>query len=367
MLVWDESQAIALTGSCQDDQSRELTLPLGKRGELTVARPELRFQIAGSLDAPVGTLELTAGSISWQREITNTVLPKLESLQVSAEIRPEQIKLNTFTAALESQGIEASGVWPVSQGAWRELWLKKKLPDWERAQGNLNLREARLAALSRYLPSALAPEGWVSARLELKPGKELEGILLLTNAATRALGKLAPLREINARVRFDQQRATLEDFHGQIGGQAVSADGFVTIPGERPLDYRVNLRGTNVPLARSLELLLRGDFDVQLRGGSNAPPVLTGTVRLHDGLFVQHAAARVWQGPRRPQLRPPYFSVTNAPLADWRLDLTLAGEQMLRVQTPEFKGLVSANLNLRGSLRQPVLTGDVRADAGRVV
>src|SRR6185503_2688708 len=167
--------------------------------------------------------------------------------------------------------------------------------------------------LSAYLPGVLSPEGRLNAILDLKTGKRLEGVLSLTNAATRPMGPITPLRDIAALVRFDGHRAVLQDFRGQIGGQTISADGFVTVPelDGSGLDYHVNLHGTNVPLARSPELLLRGDLAVSLRGGSTLPPLLSGAVTLRDGLYVQHASALVWSAPRRPEWRPPYFSVTN--------------------------------------------------------
>jgi translocation and assembly module TamB len=247
------------------------------------------------------------------------------------------------------------------------LWSERKLPDWDRAHGRLQVDGAQVAALAHYVPQVLAPEGQWSAKLELKSGRQFDGTLSLTNISTRALGNLAPLRDISARVRFDSQRAVLEDFHGQIGGQPILADGFITLLDPGGLDYRVNLRGTNVPLARSLELLLRSDFDVRLRGGSNLPPVLTGGVNLHDGLYLEHAPAMVWSGPKRTEFRPPYFSVTNEPLANWRMDLAISGNRFLRVRTPVFSGLLSASLKLNGTLLQPVLTGDVRADSGRAL
>ena len=98
------------------------------------------------------------------------------------------------------------------------------------------------------------------------------------------------------------------------------------------LNYQVNLHGTNVPLSRRAELLLRGDFELSLRGGSNRPPKLSGNVTLRDGLYVQHASALVWSAARRPEWRPPYFSVTNEPFADWKLDLAVRGDRFLRVR-----------------------------------
>jgi translocation and assembly module TamB len=120
-------------------------------------------------------------------------------------------------------------------------------------------------------------------------------------------------------------------------------------------------------LVRSLEFLLRGDMNLHVRSSGDAPTVVSGTVKLHDGLYVQHASALVWSGPKRPELHPPYFNITNQPLADWKLDLAVRGDRFLRARTPVFSGLLSSTLNLGGTFRQPVLTGDVGIHSGRIV
>ena len=128
----------------------------------------------------------------------------------------------------------------------------------------------------------------------------------------------------------------------------------------------MNLNGTDVPLARSLAFLLRGDFALKIQGGSNLPPVVSGLITLRDGLFLQHASALIWSGPKGTELQPPYFSITNQPLADWKLDVTVAGDRFLRVQTPVFNGVVSANARIRGDLQEPVLTGDAHINSGNI-
>jgi translocation and assembly module TamB len=249
------------------------------------------------------------------------------------------------------------------------LWSAGKLPDWDKAQGHLKLESAQVAAFAAYLPKLLSPEGLLNATLELKAGKRFEGTVSLTNAATLPMGRVAPLRNITALVRLDGNRAVLEDFHGGIGGQQVQAEGFVTIPkmDGSGLDYHVTLHGTNVPLARSPELLLRGDLDITLQGGSDGAPLLSGTVTLRDGLYVQHASALVWSAPRRPEWRPPYFRMTNEIFADWRLQMIVHGDRFLRIRTPVFSGIASADFQLKGSLPSPILTGDARISSGHLM
>ncbi len=369
MFAWDKSQKIALTGNWKDDQSQELSIPLGTRGRLNVSRPELNFKISGTPDSPIADLTANAAKFVWQSKTNNAPRPTLEDFQFVMEIRPDAIRLKTFAAKLDGQPITATGEWPITKDDWSGLWSAGKLPDWSKARGHLELKDAQVAAVSAYLPQMLAPEGKLTATVDLKTGKKLYGVLSLSDAATRAMGAITPVRDIAALVRFDDRRAVLEDFRGQIGGQPIRADGFVTIPelDGSGLDYHVNLHGTNVPIVRSATLLLRGDFDVSLRGGSNQPSLLSGAITLRDGLYVQHASAFVWSSPKRPELRPPYFSVTNEPFSDWKLELAVNGDKFLRVRTPVFSGVLSSDFQLRGTLLTPVLTGDARVNSGRMI
>lgn len=368
-LVWNRSRSIALAGDWNDDQAGSLSVPLGTRGHVEVSQPELRVRISGTPAAPAAELTVGAKKLAWFSQTNHSPLPKLEDVQLKVEVRPDTIQLTTFDAKLDGQPITAAGEWPITEEGWRGLLSERILPDWNQARGRLELDAAQVAAFSSYLPEMLSPEGRLSAVMELKPGKHLEGVASLTNAATRPMGTITPLRDIAATVRFAGTRAVLEDFRGQLGGQPVRADGFVAVAGldGSRLEYQVNLHGTNVPVSRSAELLLRGDFEVSLRGGSNGPPQLSGSVTLRDGLFVQNASALVWSGPVRPEWRPPYFSVTNEPFADWKLDLIVGGDRFLRVRTPVFSGIVSADFQLRGSLGTPVLTGEARVNSGRLI
>ena len=209
MLVWDKAQTIALAGAWNEGQPEALAVPLGTWGELEVSRPELRFRVSGTPEVP--SAELTAGAtkLVWQSKTNNAPRPKLEDMQLAVEIHPDAIRLKTFVGKLDGQPIRASGEWPLSKQDWQELWSTGKQPDWNQAQGHLELAAAQVAAFAAYLLEVLAPEGRVSATLDLKAGKQLAGVLSLTNAATRSLSTITPLRDIAALVRFDGTRAVL--------------------------------------------------------------------------------------------------------------------------------------------------------------
>jgi translocation and assembly module TamB len=292
---------------------------------------------------------------------------RLEQFQLDAIIAPERIEVRHVKGTLDGEAFYAEGEWPLAPDFWTRLRERPKALDWSGAQGRLEIANAKVAVLSRYAPLWLAPEGQMQANLVLRPGRVLDGLIVVTNASTRPLGEISPLRDISARLQFTGEEATLTDFRGELGGQPVRATGLARFASAKEMEYQLRLQGSNVPLSRSVEFLLRGDLDVQLKGNLRTPPSLSGQVLLRDGLFVQHATAFMLSMPERPSLRPPYFTVTNVPFADWQLDLSVRGEQFLRVRTPVFAGSVSANVRLSGQLREPVMVGDAHVAAGRVM
>jgi translocation and assembly module TamB len=365
-LAADDQRALNFQADWQAGD-QEFLLPLGPWGKLQISKPRMQARASGTLALPTARLVMTATSIDWQGETNIPARPRLDDLDVNFELARDSMALRRFAANIDGQPIRAWAESPLAPDSWEKLFAERKPPDWKQARGQLEIEQANVSALSRYAPAVLAPEGRVSLNVSLEPGGKFDGLLLLTNAATRPLGEFTPLRNIAVRVKLSGEEAVLENFQGEIGGEPVRATGRVKVSLQGPLDYEVNLQGTNVPLARSVEFLLRGDMNVQLRGGRTNQSVLTGAITLHDGLYLQHTSSLLTGSRKRPELRPPYFSVTNAPFADWRLNLAIHGNQFLRVRTPFFSGTVSANLAVRGALRDPIVTGDAHVDSGRIL
>jgi translocation and assembly module TamB len=230
----------------------------------------------------------------------------------------------------------------------------KKLPDWTPAHGRLQLASAQMAALA--LPAAVGVAGGtVEAMLELKTGKQLDGVLRLTNAATRALGNSHRCGHYCVLVRLENQRATLEEFHGQIGGQPVLADGFVTLQNREWQDYQVHPRAQCSAGAQS-ESCCESDLIFTLRGGGDVPPVVRRGEFCTTGCICN--TPRHWCGAVRSGLiASALLQCDERAAGRLELDLAASGDRFLRVRTPVFSGLLSANLKLKGPLRAPVHRG----------
>jgi translocation and assembly module TamB len=127
------------------------------------------------------------------------------------------------------------------------------------------------------------------------------------------------------------------------------------------------LRGTNLPLVRRRGLLLRSDVDLNLHQTNGEPANITGEVRVHDSLLVEDLSLLVPGPAAPPNERPPYFAVKAAPYSKWRLGVQVRGDPALRVYSPIFQGTVGSNLRLEGTLGEPELSGELRANSGRVL
>jgi translocation and assembly module TamB len=129
----------------------------------------------------------------------------------------------------------------------------------------------------------------------------------------------------------------------------------------------VSLRGTNVPLSREPGAIIRSDLNLRAVKTNDAPPLITGLARLRDSFLLSDLADLVPRQGAVPAARPPYFSVTDLLFADCRLDVNATGSQFLKVNSTLFRGVVSANLRLEGTLAEPIALGDLKIDSGTVV
>jgi len=172
-------------------------------------------------------------------------------------------------------------------------------------------------------------------------------------------------------MNFQQKSASLQAASFTIGGATVRAQGQADL---RELNFsnlqippfEFSLRGTNVPLSRSPEAIVRSDLDLAITKSNRAPASISGTARLRNSYFLRDLADLVPGKVSEPERRPPYFSITTEPLASWRVNVHVLGERFLTVRTPLFNGRISSNLRIQGTLQEPIALGDLKIDSGLV-
>jgi translocation and assembly module TamB len=363
-LRWDEKDSIDLRAVTASNERfwDGVAAMTGAR----FSKPELNLSVRGTLARPLGVLRARAERLAWEPSTNGVTPPTVENLDVEAEFLRDRAQLKALTVELEGQPVRAHGELPLGKTFWPDLVSSGRLPDWREARGEFEIVDARLELFTRYLPDILSPEGRLSLEVALQPGAKLDGLLEITNAATRPLNPIGRVHDIEARVRFHDQTATIEMFRGELGGQPVRVTGSASLVDKHGLQFETALRGTNVPLVREAGVLVRSDLNLRLVQKLGQPTLVSGEAILRNGLFLQDLKSLVPTGPSRQSRRPPYFNVEEPPFADWQLDVRINGDRSLRVRTPLFRGDISTALQLSGTMKEPVALGEVSIFAGRM-
>ncbi|HYP16037.1 MAG TPA: translocation/assembly module TamB domain-containing protein, partial [Opitutus sp.] len=126
------------------------------------------------------------------------------------------------------------------------------------------------------------------------------------------------------------------------------------------------LNGDNLPFVRRAGLLVRGDLDLTLLTSPTGRTTIGGKVNLRDSLFLADLRSFIPSGAKGSAARPPYFSIDAKPLDGWRLDVSVQGEEFLRLRTPVFNGTASARFQLDGTLGEPRARGEAVITQGNV-
>ena len=293
-------------------------------------------------------------------------IPPLKNIEARIVLDRQRAHVELLSFLVEEQPVTMQGEVPFEFG--------KSLGDvvqWDKARAQVEIKDAKVAAAARFFPTILLPQGTVNVSARLDPGLQVHGELQLRGAAVRPLLAVGAVQEVDADLQLEGRQVEIKDFHGLLDGQPVSAKGKVELPeknfkaGLTAID--VHLQGQNVPLVRQSEIVVRSDVDATITKSKNGRTVVSGKLNLRNSVFLSDLKALVPGKVARTSRPPPYFSVEIEPFADWGLDLTVSGEQFLKVRSPLFRGEISAALKGSGTLRDPVALGQVTIRSGTVL
>ncbi len=342
--------------------------------------------LTGTWAKPQGKVSLKAARIATDAARFSRPLPTLEDLDVELAADAGEVRLDHLTMNVEKQTVRAKARLPVAEGQWREflnspvLWARRGV------EARLEIPEAEVAALVRFLPVFMAPKGKLQLDVTYKGGA-LGGSLKLQDAATRLLGPLGVLQDISADVVFVDRKVEFRSVTAHSGGQTVTLSGHAELPeteeraaATSPVNaaspappnfvegmrFDITLKGDNLPFVRKTGILVRGDLDLMLTTPARGTPRITGEVRLRDSLFLQDIRGLLPGGVRTKATTPPYFSVDAAPYNAWRIDVAVRGEKFFKLRTALFTGVATARVQLSGTLGDPLARGEATVDEGLV-
>jgi translocation and assembly module TamB len=354
--------------SARTDPESVFWTKLSEQTGVALRKPNLRAEVTGSWSAPQGTVRLQADSIDipkWRAK-----LPALEKLNAEMALNHESAWLTNCQMLVQGQPVKFSGELPLGETFWRDLELRKT-PNLDKASGNVLIQKADLGAFASLFPTLLSPQGELSANLSLRPGANVEGELTIQNGRTRPLPNIGPLRDIELSLKFLQRTVQLASASVRVGGATVIARGQGDLRGTEwmkgiPPPFEFSLRGTNVPLSRQPSSIIRADLDLSVHKTARETPLISGQVRLRNSYFLSDLNDLVPGRTAATARRPPYFSIEDPGLADWRLAVRVTGERGIKVRTTLFAGEAAPNLRVQGTLKDPLAIGDVKIANGQI-
>lgn len=328
-----------------------------------ITRPRLSFNLSGSPQSPRGAIRFDATSIALP-DVDLPIDATIEDLHLNLLIQPDGLNLEMFTLSLLDHPVTARGNWPISQKQWIELLASGTPPPHSNAHAEVALSNFPLATFSELLPEIVRPQGTASATLTYDGSDGLTGLATLRDAATFPLPSIGAVTNIRSDITITNHILNLESLTARIGGETLRLSGTIDI--HNPDSPRLNLHATaqNLPLLRSPGLIMRAeDIDIHITTGEDDLTAISGTVRMAESfLLVDFNDLRA--STTSADNPPPFFAVEDEPFAQWTLNVNIIGDRFLRVSTPVFDGIISADFNLGGNLGTPLSHGVASVQRG---
>ncbi len=336
------------------------------RAGVSCVQPELNLTLGGTLQSPEIRLSVSANRVVVPLNGIEPGPLSIEGLELQGAADRSAIEVSKLHFRLDGQEIQARGRIPTIGAKDKEGWRGLRLADWRKVEAEGVIPKAELTPWTGAWRKTVQPGGELSANVRLSQG-ELHGWLNVTNVGLRPVPNVGSIRDLGLRIELDDHTISLARGSIAINGQPVDLGGRIEFDESGGYWGDLRLQGTNVAVLRSPEALLRADLDVSIqRTNGAANPTVGGTVTLHDGVVMMDVRDFVGINLEKPEQRPPYFSVDKQPVGDWALDLRLRGVRFARVASPAFRGTVSVDARLLGTLRDPRLLGEGVVDSGDI-
>jgi hypothetical protein len=101
------------------------------------------------------------------------------------------------------------------------------------------------------------------------------------------------------------------------------------------LRFAFTVKGDDLPIMRQSGLLLRSDLEVVASKEHGEEAKIAGDVVVNDGLFLMDTSVLTASGGggQSAETRPPYFSVTAQPFADFGCKIASCCEELLSLRS----------------------------------
>ncbi|MDQ1560002.1 MAG: translocation and assembly module TamB [Pyrinomonadaceae bacterium] len=232
--------------------------------------------------------------------------------------------------------------------------------------GDLNLRVLNGVSPDVFFAGTSHLEVRVAGTFE---DPRLTGTASLTGASFSTLltDERLTVQNVQGSVRFTADRAQIDSLTGTLGGGRVSVTGGALLAGFSPTDFRFNVRAENVTVPLPEDIRATADADLVLQGRAQAQ-ILSGVVNLRRAEYTEDIEIADFINGRRD----PTISESGGGdggdgggfTSNLRLDLRVEGRDALVVRNNLADIVGSVNLQVRGSVEEPVIGGRITVARG---
>ena len=171
------------------------------------------------------------------------------------------------------------------------------------------------------------------------------------------------LAGLNGEIEMQGERATIQSLRGAGGGGTLSLSGFATLAlggGAPHYDFRARLEQAHIEFPASLTSVVSGGFHLV---GTAENGTLNGELSVDQMFVPDNFDLLSWID----RLVDAFASHPGSPPAfggKVRLDVTVASQPEVRIDSRNMTAVLELNTSLRGTLADPVIFGDVRIVSG---
>ncbi|HMC23189.1 MAG TPA: translocation/assembly module TamB domain-containing protein, partial [Thermoanaerobaculia bacterium] len=307
------------------------------------------LQLGGKLSS-IEALRIDATFPEFKVRVSEHDFAPVRPLHIA--LRDGRIVFEDFQLAL-SQAESTFGM-----TGWVELTGGKRL--------NLDVRGTLEAALLQLFMKGVRADGHINVAGSLHGTMSeptIAGTAEFRDAQVRFAGFPQLIDHITGTLVFRGDRVDIDALRANIGGGTVVAGGSITLAGLKPQRARIALQGTEVSIRYFEGLTVDGDFNLLLAGDADRVN-LTGDINVSRALYfkdieIGNALLGVILSRR---------GVTPIVAASWqdrvslRVHLTAPGTLAVRNNIADVTG--SGNVDVTGTLANPVVLGEVTLDEG---
>ncbi len=188
----------------------------------------------------------------------------------------------------------------------------------------------------------------------------MQGQFEIKNAVFTTQSLPVGIEGLNAKINISGNRADIVNLSGTAGGGTVSATGFIDLARQSNFNLHLNAQTVRIRYPAGLRSILSGQMNLQ---GSPSSSTLTGRVLVNSLSFTQafdlaNFAANFSQdstgGPQSPLE------------SNMKLSVAIQSAEDISLKSSKLSMGGTANLNLTGTLAQPVVLGRIALNGGEV-